>query len=65
MLVKDAFKEVFTGFNMNNSVSDDNYVKDVYFIQKDSIQYVNIIENRLINKRINSNIKDKYYMKET
>lgn len=64
MLVKDAFKEVFTGFNMNNSVSDDNYVKDVYFIQKDSIQYVNIIENRLINKRINSNIKDKYYMKE-
>ena len=64
MLVKDAFKEVFTGFNMTNSISGDKYVKDVYFIQKDSIQYVNIVESKLVNKRIDSDIKDKYYMKE-
>ena len=50
MLVKDVFKEVNTGFNMNNSASSDKYVKDVYFIQKDSIQYVNIIEKKLIKK---------------
>ena len=64
MLVKDAFKEVFTGFNMTNSISGDKYVKDVYFIQKDSIQYVNIVESKLVNRRIDSDIKDKYYMKE-
>lgn len=64
MLIKDAFEEVFTGFNMNNSQSDDKYVKDVYFIQKDTIQYVNIIPSKLIKKRANYNIKNKYIMKD-
>jgi len=64
MLVKDAFKEVFTGFNMTNAVGNEKYVKDVYFIQKDSIQYTNIIEKKLIPKRISIDIKNKYIMKE-
>ena len=64
MLIKDAFEEIFTGFNMNNSQSDDKYTQDIYLIQKDTIQYVNIIENKLIKKRVNYNIKNKYIMKE-
>lgn len=62
MLVKDVFKEVYTGFNMNNSASSDKYVKDIYFIQKDSIQYVNIIEKKLIKKRVGFDIKSKYLL---
>lgn len=64
MLIKDAFKEVFTGFNMNNANSSDKYIKEVYFIQKDSISYTNIIQNKLIKKRITVDIKDKYTMKD-
>lgn len=64
MLIKDTFKEVFTGLNITNSVGNDNNVQDVYFIQKESIQYTNIIESKLIKKRIGVNIKDKYFMKE-
>lgn len=62
MLIKDAFKEVFTGFNITNSVGNDKYVKDIYFIQKDSIQYVNIIENKLVKKRVGVDIKNKYLL---
>ena len=64
MLIKDAFEEVFTGFNINNARSDDKYVEDLYFIQKDTISYVNIIPNKLIKKRVSYSIKNKYIMKE-
>jgi len=64
MRIKDAFEEIFTGFNMTNAVGNEKYVKDVYFIQKDSIQYTNIIEKKLIPKRISMDIKNKYIMKE-
>jgi len=62
MLIKEAFEEIFTGFNMTNSIGNDKYVEDIYFIQKDSIQYTNIIEKKLIKKTITSDIKNKYYM---
>ena len=62
MLVKDAFEEVFTGLNMTNSSVNDKYVEDVYFIQKSSIQYCNIIQSKLIKKRISTQIKNKYIM---
>ena len=64
MLIKDVFKETFTGLNINNLTSDDKFTEDVYIIQKDSIQYSNIIEKRLIKRRISSNIKNKYIMQE-
>ena len=64
MLIKDVFKETFTGLNINNLTSDDKFTEDVYIIQKDSIQYSNIIEKRLIQRRISSNIKNKYIMQE-
>jgi len=64
MLVKDVFKEMFTGLNINNSNSNAKYAEDVYFIQKDTIQYSNIIEKRLIKKRLDFDIKNKYIMQE-
>jgi len=62
MLIKEAFEEIFTGFNMTNSIGNEKYVEDIYFIQKDSIQYTNIIVKKLIKKTITSDIKNKYYM---
>ena len=62
MKIKDVFEEIFTGYNINNSVTNDKYVKDVYTIQKDSIQYTNIIENKLVSKRISADVKKKYFM---
>lgn len=64
MLVKEVFKEMFTGLNVNNSVGNAKYAEDAYFIQKDSIQYSNIIEKRLVKKRITFDIKNKYIMQE-
>ena len=37
MLIKEAFEEIFTGFNMTNSIGNEKYVEDIYFIQKDMI----------------------------
>ena len=59
MYIKDAFEEVFTGFNMNNATSSEKSADDAYFIQKDSIQYTNIIEKRLIKKKITTDINNK------
>lgn len=64
MLVKDAFKEVLTGYNMTNALSSDRFLKECYFIQKDSIQYTNIIEQKLVKKKVITEIKDKYLMQE-
>ena len=46
MKVIDAFEEVFTGFNMNNATSSEKSTDEAYFIQKDSIQYTNIISEK-------------------
>lgn len=62
MLVENVFEEIFTGYNINNSITDDKYINDLYTMQKDSIQYSNIIESKLIKKRFSGNIKRKYYM---
>ena len=64
MLIKDAFEEVFTGFNMSNSVNNEKHTDEAYFIQKDSIQYTNIIEKKLIKKTVTSDVKLKYFMKD-
>lgn len=61
MKIKDVFEEIFTGYNMTNATGNNN-PKEVYLIQKDTIQYTNIIENKLIKKRITTDIKPKYYM---
>lgn len=64
MLVKEVFEDIFTGFNLTNSIGSEKNLDDIYFIQKDSIQYTNIIINKLVKKRITTSIKNKYYMKD-
>lgn len=64
MLIKDSFEEVFTGFNMSNSVSNEKHINEEFFIQKDSIQYTNIIEKKLVKKAVTTDIKNKYFMKD-
>jgi hypothetical protein len=64
MKVKEVFKEVFMGCNMTNAIANDEKVKDIYTMQKDSIEYTNIIENKLIRKRISNDVKKKYFMSD-
>lgn len=64
MLVKEVFEDIFTGFNLTNSIGSEKNLDDIYFIQKDSIQYTNIIINKLVKKTITTSIKNKYYMKD-
>ena len=64
MKIKDAFHEIFNGYNLTNAKVDDRYVKDIYTMQKDSIEYTNIIESKLIKKRFSDDIKKKYYMSD-
>ena len=62
MLIKDVFKEIFTGFNLNNSVGSKSYSETIYFINKDSIAYTNIVEARLESKSVTTEIKDKFFL---
>ncbi len=62
MTLKDVFKEIINGYNISNAVVDDKYVANYKTLQKESIQYANIIEKRLIDRTFSSKIKDKYFM---
>ncbi len=62
MKIKDVFEDVFTGFNINSLTTDNNFAKFYNTLQKDSIQYTNIIESKLIEKKIGTNVKKKYIM---
>ena len=62
MKVKDVFEEVFTGFNINSLTTDNKFAKYYNTLQKDSIQYTNIIEKKLIEKKIGTDVKKKYLM---
>lgn len=61
MKIKDVFEDIFTGYNMTNATGS-NEPNEIFLIQKDSIQYTNIIKNKLVSKRIATDIKNKYYM---
>jgi len=62
MKIKDVFSEIITGFNTTNSTGKADYAKVYKILQKDSIQYTNIIESKLIDKAFTSNIKEKYFV---
>lgn len=64
MKLKEAFNEIFTGYNMTNAVGSNEKAEEVYFINKDSIQFTNIILNKLVSKTITTSIKNKYFMQE-
>ena len=63
MLIKDVFKEIIVGYNITNSTTKNDYAKRYKTLQKDSIQYTNIIKDKLIEKNFTSEVKDKYFMK--
>ena len=62
MLIKDVFKEIFIGFNLNNSVGNKSYSEKIYFIQKNSIAYTNIIAAKLESKNVTTEIKEKFFL---
>ena len=62
MKIKDVFSEVITGFNTTNSTGKADYAKVCKILQKDSIQYTNIIESKLIDKAFTNEIKSKYFL---
>lgn len=64
MKVKDVFKEIIVGYNLNNAGVDDEYSKFYKTLQKESIQYTNIIPKKLIDRKFSSNIKSKFFMQE-
>ncbi len=62
MKLKDVFEDIIVGYNLNNSAVKDEYAKIYKTLQKDSIQYTNIIPSRLIEKAFSGDIKKKYFM---
>lgn len=64
MKIKEVFEEIFTGYNMTNATGNNKEPKNVFLIQKDSIQYTNIIKNKLVEKKITTDIKNKYFMQD-
>lgn len=62
MKLKDVFEEIIVGYNINNASVKDEFSKIYKTLQKDSIQYTNIIPSRLIDKAFSSDIKKKYFM---
>ena len=64
MKIKDVFSEILVGYNLNNAGVKDKYSKYYKTLQKDSIQYTNIIHKRLIDKAFSSEIKQKFFMQE-
>lgn len=64
MKVKDVFKKIIVGYNLNNAGVDDEYSKFYKTLQKESIQYTNIIPKKLIDRKFSSNIKSKFFMQE-
>lgn len=64
MQIKDVFPEIFTGVNLNVGNSKEESTREIYTLIKDSIQYTNIIDKKLIKKTINIDVKDKYKMSD-
>ena len=62
MKLRDVFKEIDSGYNISNAKVDDRYAKKYATLQKDSIQYANIIEKKLVDKNFSSKIRPKYFM---
>ena len=62
MELKDVFEDIIVGYNITNAAVKDEYSKIYKTLQKDSIQYTNIIESRLIEKAFTGDIKKKYFM---
>ena len=62
MKIKDVFEEIAVGYNITNAAVKDQYSKLYKTLQKDSIQYTNIIDSRLIEKAFSGEIKKKFFV---
>lgn len=62
MKIRDVFSEIIVGYNINNTLVNDKYSKLYKTLQKDSIQYTNVISSKLVDKVFSSDIKDKYFI---
>ena len=63
MKIRDVFDDVIVGYNIKNTLVNDKYSKLYKTLQKDSIQYTNVISSKLVDKVFSSDIKDKYFVK--
>lgn len=64
MKIKDAFVDIINGYNLTNSNVYEGYTRFYKTLQKDSIQYTNIVPERLIEKKFSSEIKKKYFLED-
>ena len=63
MKIRNVFSEIINGYNINNAVVKDEYSKTYKTLQKDSIQYTNIIDNKLVDKAFSGEIKKKFFLR--
>ena len=62
MKIKDVFEEISVGYNISNTAVKDKYSKIYKTLHKDSIQYTNIIDSRLVERIFTGEIKKKYFI---
>ena len=62
MKLKNVFKDIIVGYNFINASVKDEYSKVYKYLQKDSIQYTNIIESQLIERTFTGEVKKKYFI---
>ena len=62
MKLKNVFEEIIVGYNFINASVKDEYSKVYKYLQKDSIQYTNIIESQLIERTFTGEVKKKYFV---
>ena len=62
MKLKDVFEDILVGCNIKSSKVDDKYAKIYKTLQKDSIQYTNIIASKLVEKAYTHDIKPKHFL---
>ena len=62
MKLKDVFEEINVGYNITNAAVKDKYSKIYKTLHKDSIQYTNVIDSKLIEKAFTGEIKRKYFI---
>ena len=64
MKIGDVFNKVIVGYNLNNAGVQDQYSKYYKTLQKESIQYTNIIPKKLIDKAFSDEIQEKFFAQE-
>ena len=62
MKLKNVFENIIVGYNFINASVKDEYSKVYKYLQKDSIQYTNIIESQLIERTFTGEVKKKYFV---